>query len=445
MEVVVLAAGQGIRFKSKADEFPEFKKPKPMIDVNGKSILEWTLESLPKKFWDEEVDIVTVAVLASASEEYRQHIRDVVRRVTGRPHQVISMHREQLGNLHTAYMSVRNTTRPSLRDSDILFLDADNHWDGLRFQEYLRATKTILGINTPFTMTVGFEPIEMEDGKWCYATHKAGTVYGISEKKYPQKIRTRDQVDAMMGVFYFSSVRDFIERAERILKWNHGGPYSNGGEYYMSSALMVPGTYTFIFHTDSVMPLGTPEDVAKVDWRYAESSKIADKIIDDLNRRTVQRATTPEADKIWSNVREVARNAPEWAKEKLGKLRICFDLDGTICTTKKDGETYADVKPIPGAIETIRRLRESGHTIIIQTARHMRTCEGNVGKVLAKQGAVTLKWLDDHNVPYDEIHFGKPHADIFVCDKAIRHNEGEDWSVRTNEELQQRMDVLASR
>lgn len=33
------------------------------------------------------------------------------------------------------------------------------------------------------------------------------------------------------------------------------------------------------------------------------------------------------------------------------KLRICIDLDGTICDIRKDGETYADVRAKPGAAE----------------------------------------------------------------------------------------------
>ena len=55
------------------------------------------------------------------------------------------------------------------------------------------------------------------------------------------------------------------------------------------------------------------------------------------------------------------------------KLRICIDLDGTICTIKKPDETYADVKVMPGAKEFIDRLKSEGHTIIINTARNMQT------------------------------------------------------------------------
>lgn len=100
--------------------------------------------------------------------------------------------------------------------------------------------------------------------------------------------------------------------------------------------------------------------------------------------------------------------------------RICIDLDGVICTIKQANETYADVKPIEGAIDKLKKLRENGHYIIIHTARHMKTCNGNVGMVISRIGAITLKWLADHNVEYDEIFFGKPWAELYIDDNAFR-------------------------
>lgn len=100
--------------------------------------------------------------------------------------------------------------------------------------------------------------------------------------------------------------------------------------------------------------------------------------------------------------------------------RICVDLDGVICTLKQPGETYADVRPIEGAVEKLKALRRNGHYIIIQTARHMKTCNGNVGQVVARIGAVTLQWLSDNDVEYDEIYFGKPWAELYIDDNALR-------------------------
>ncbi|HIC99850.1 MAG TPA: capsular biosynthesis protein [Piscirickettsiaceae bacterium] len=101
-------------------------------------------------------------------------------------------------------------------------------------------------------------------------------------------------------------------------------------------------------------------------------------------------------------------------------MRICIDLDGVISELKKEGESYYDVKPVKGAVEKIKKLKENGHYIIIYTARHMKTCNGNVAQVLAKVGGITLEWLNKYEIPYDEIVFGKPWADIYIDDNGFR-------------------------
>jgi capsule biosynthesis phosphatase len=106
-------------------------------------------------------------------------------------------------------------------------------------------------------------------------------------------------------------------------------------------------------------------------------------------------------------------------------MRICIDLDGVVCRLREPGQNYADLEPVPGAVEKLQQLRAAGHTIIIATARHMKTCDGNVGQAVARQGAVTLEWLARHGIEYDEIHFGKPHAQIYIDDNALRF---ESWS-----------------
>lgn len=101
-------------------------------------------------------------------------------------------------------------------------------------------------------------------------------------------------------------------------------------------------------------------------------------------------------------------------------MRICIDLDGVVAGFKGTGQTYADVALIPGAKEKIDALRQGGHYVILYTARHMKTCNGNVGQVMGKVAHVTLDWLRKHNVAYDEIYFGKPWADVYLDDNAFR-------------------------
>ena len=115
------------------------------------------------------------------------------------------------------------------------------------------------------------------------------------------------------------------------------------------------------------------------------------------------------------------------------KLRICIDLDGTICNIRQEGESYADVKVKPYAAERIKALRAAGHTVIIYTARNMGTSGHNVGKALKNIGKITFEWLEKNKIEYDEIFFGKPNADIMIDDRAFRFQDN--WDKITEEEL----------
>ena len=55
----------------------------------------------------------------------------------------------------------------------------------------------------------------------------------------------------------------------------------------------------------------------------------------------------------------------------------------------------------------------------------MKTQNGNLGKVIANIAEITIKWLNKNNIVYDEIYFGKPWADIYIDDNAIRF---ESWN-----------------
>tara|TARA_Y100000741_G_scaffold330827_1_gene285723 strand:+ start:26281 stop:27357 length:1077 start_codon:yes stop_codon:yes gene_type:complete len=106
-------------------------------------------------------------------------------------------------------------------------------------------------------------------------------------------------------------------------------------------------------------------------------------------------------------------------------MRIVFDLDGVICELKKPSESYSDVIPKKKVIQKMRDLKNEGHYLIIHTGRHMRTCDGDVEKVIKKIGKVTEDWLERWNVPYDELVFGKPYADIYIDDLGVEFSSSE--------------------
>ncbi len=104
--------------------------------------------------------------------------------------------------------------------------------------------------------------------------------------------------------------------------------------------------------------------------------------------------------------------------------QIVIDLDDTI--TVNDGAEYADKPPNIAVIEMLKTYRARGFSIVISTARNMRTYAGNEGKIIANTVPVIIEWLAKHEVPYDEIRVGKPWCGedgFYVDDKAIRPKE----------------------
>jgi len=108
-----------------------------------------------------------------------------------------------------------------------------------------------------------------------------------------------------------------------------------------------------------------------------------------------------------------------WNNIKKTSMRICFDLDNTLVTYPTIPGDYSTVKPINKMIELARKMKGEGHTIIIHTARRMLTHAHNVGAVIRDIGAITFKTLADFDIPYDEIIFGKPIADMYIDDRAV--------------------------
>lgn len=105
---------------------------------------------------------------------------------------------------------------------------------------------------------------------------------------------------------------------------------------------------------------------------------------------------------------------------------LVVDIDGTICPIKQSHEQYADLKPEPLILARLKALHADGWHIILHTARGMRSNDGNPGKIAKNVGPDLLKWLAQHDIPFDELHLAKPwpgHRGVYIDDRAVRPRE----------------------
>ena len=104
--------------------------------------------------------------------------------------------------------------------------------------------------------------------------------------------------------------------------------------------------------------------------------------------------------------------------------RIIIDLDGTLTV---DADTIYSEKPLNSKVaEACQMYKSLGFEIVIPTSRNMRTYDGNTGKINIHTLPGIIAWLEKHDVPYDEIHVGKPWCGFegfYVDDKSIRPSE----------------------
>lgn len=196
---------------------------------------------------------------------------------------------------------------------------------------------------------------------YSYIQTDGGRIVNIKEK-------IKISNNANTGCYVFSSVEQLKKTINEI-------GFSNEKELYTSQVIgkMINDGVEFkSFEVNNFYVLGTPQQIIEFSKTYPATSK-----------------------------------------------RFCFDLDNTLVTYPKVPNDYTSVEPIYETINYLKKLKDNGHTIIIYTARRMRTHSGNVGSVIADIGQITLDTLKKFEIPFDEIYFGKPYAHFYIDDLMI--------------------------
>lgn len=352
MIIIIPIGGSGERFKNNG-----YKKPKALINIFGKPILFYLLDSINV----ENIDYIYIPY----NKEYLEYNLETLLK-KNYPHINFKFHlllTKTRGAAETINIAINNLE--SIIDKPVICLDSDNFylcdiinkWDGN---------------NTIFTfIDKNVSPI------YSYiSTDKDNNIIDIVEK---EKISD----SACSGAYGFESIVDLERYTRKIIDSN----IMQQSEYYTSGVVkeMLKLEYKFKnveIDIEHYICVGTPIQLKLFYNNYPKCSSMYNKLI-------------------------------------IESKRICFDLDNTLVTYPTILNDYTSVKPIIKNINLLKYLKNLGNTIIIYTARRMKTHNGNIGKINSDIGKITFDTLDKFKIPYDEIYFGKPYADFYIDDLAI--------------------------
>lgn len=266
MKIIVPMAGRGSRFQAVADQNPEYKKPKPLILVKGKPMIEWAMESLPflnlpkraaqTDFKVETSDLIFIS-RQDQQEEYK--IVDLLKQVFGSEITVILIPEVTRGAIETALKAKKYMNS----SEDIIISDSDHYFDGMNLYKAIKEKEAdIEGIIPVF-------PPPDEEVKWSYTLFdKDYTALAVGEKD-PQL--AAKGAYANIGGYYFSHGNVFVKEAEEMITQNdmYGAPGKQ--EFYVAplyQRLIKKGMKVKAAIIPQVWGLGTPKDVEFFEKNY---------------------------------------------------------------------------------------------------------------------------------------------------------------------------------
>ena len=332
-----------------------YKTPKALIRVFGKPILFWLIESI-------NVDENTVIYIPYNKEYLKYRFEDlIIKNFPSMKFKFFILNNNTRGAAETLNIALKNL---NLIDQPIISLDSDNFYltDIISLWNYKNSILIFDDIN--------------KNPLYSYVE--------VNEQNQITKIVEKNKISdkACCGGYAFTSYKELLKYTQFIIDNN----IRQKDEFYTSTVIKKKIKNNILFDAIEIpknkfICLGTPLQLKYFYNNFPKKSCLT------LNKN-------------------------------FNEMRICFDLDNTLVTFPKIPNDYTSVEPIEKNIDYLKYLKSFGHTIIIYTARRMKTHHGNTGKLMADIGKITFDTLEKFSIPYDEIYFGKPQADVYIDDLA---------------------------
>lgn len=259
MKIVVPMAGLGSRFQVQTETNPEYRKPKPLILIKGKPMVQWALESLPfvslphrpatTQFTVEPRDFVFVC---RRDHENDFQIRDKLKEIFSDAITVVLIEQITRGAAETVLKAKRYLDP----QEDIIVSDPDHYFDGsFLYEKILNKDAETAGIIPVFRPPA-------DEPKWSFSlVGKDDVILAVGEKD--KELAAKGAL-ANIGGYYFSKAKVYVEEAEQMIAENDLTGDEGKKEFYVAptyNRLIEKGMKIVAAITPQAWGLGTPKDV----------------------------------------------------------------------------------------------------------------------------------------------------------------------------------------
>ena len=237
MNIVIPMAGRGSRFAEK-----RILTPKPLIDVNGHTMIERAIESL---------DLDGTWYFVIRDDEHKERVQEMIETIKpGSQFVAIDYVTEGPASSALLFKDHINT------DDELIVANCDQimEWTSARFLDYVRHYDGAV------------VTYHADTDKNSYArVNKAGLVQEIREKQVISNI-------SLNGIHYWKQGCYFVDAAEEMIAANDRAP---NGEFYIGPSynhMITQGHTVGIYHIPNQFhhPVGVPDDLDKF-IRYENS------------------------------------------------------------------------------------------------------------------------------------------------------------------------------
>ncbi len=237
MNILIPMAGEGSRFKSAGYTFP-----KPLIDVNGKPMIQCVVENL-------DFDANYIFLVRSDHIRRYEGLIDTLDRITNGKFNFVEVESLTEGAACTALLAEKYIDN----DEDLLIANSDQY---IEYEsENFSLLKNITNVDSAVFTFNAVHP------KWSFVkTNSRGFVTQVAEKKPISNIAT-------CGIYWYRRGSDFVKYAKQMIEKD----IRVNNEFYIApvyNELIQDGKTLVPFYVHKMYGLGTPEDLEKYLGRF---------------------------------------------------------------------------------------------------------------------------------------------------------------------------------